>query len=406
MPADPHRFQRLRRRVTLAATALVLVVLAGSAWAVTRVHRAVLVGNLEESLAQASADLLGGDPSQPALIGFGDDDAAFQVFVDGRLVRSSANLDGEPPIGPTPSDGAVVRTVDGLPHDSAEFLVRSQRSTGDGDLVVVHVAAALDDIDESVAALTGIFAVAVPVTTVVLGVALWVLVGRLVADAEAAARRQERFVADASHELRGPLTRVRTELEVDLAHPDRADPLATHRLVLEEALGMQRLVDDLLQLARGDEADRAADRRVVDLEELALRIAADLRAGTSVAVEVVAEPVRVRGRPEELGRALWNLGDNAVHHARTSVLLSVSLRGGQAVVAVSDDGPGIPADQQERIFDRFARLDDARGTAAGGTGLGLAIVREVVESHGGTVRVDPDHAPGARLEVVLPAVGP
>ena len=406
MPADPHRFQRLRLRVTLASTALVLLVLAGSAWAVTRAHRAVLVANLEESLAQAAADLVADDSTQPALIGFGDDDAAFQVFVDGRLVRSSANLDGAPPIGPTPSGAAVVRTVDGLPHDSAGFLVRSQRSTGDGGEVVVHVAAALDDIDESAAALARTFAVAVPITTLVLGGALWVLVGRLVAGAEAAARRQERFVADASHELRGPLTRVRTELEVDLAHPDRADPLATHRLVLEEALGMQRLVDDLLQLARGDETHRAAEPRTVDLEEVARRVGADLRAGSSVDVQVRTERVDVVGHPDELGRAVWNLADNAARHARGLVRIELVRTGRDAVLSVADDGPGIPADQRERVFDRFARLDDARGTAAGGTGLGLAIVREVVESHGGTVRVDPDHAPGARLEVVLPAVGP
>jgi signal transduction histidine kinase len=406
MRADPQRFQRLRRRVTLASTALVLLVLAGSAWAVTRAHRAVLVGNLEESLSQATADLLTDDSTQPALIGFGDDDAAFQVFVDGRLVRASANLDGAPPIGPTPSGAAVVRTVDGLPHDSGDFLVRSQRSAGDGGDVVVHVAAALDDIEESTAALARTFAVAVPVTTLVLGGALWVLVGRLVAGAEAAARRQERFVSDASHELRGPLTRVRTELEVDLAHPDRADPLATHRLVLDEALGMQRLVDDLLQLARGDEVGRSTAPRRVDLEEVARRAGTELRTGTSLDVQVHTERIEVLGQPDELARVVWNLTDNAARHARGLVRIELVRRGGDAVLSVVDDGPGIPRDQRERVFDRFARLDDARGSAAGGTGLGLAIVRQVVESHGGTVRVDPDHAPGARLEVVLPAVGP
>lgn len=395
-------YHRLRRRVTLVATAVVLVVLATSAWAVTVAQHRVLVDNLDEALEQAAEDLLAapqGDEGS-ALIGFGDDDAAYQQVVDGEVVASSPNLDGAAPIAPAPLDGDTSTVVHDLPFDEGDFLVRSEAAGG----VVVHVAAPLDDIQESTASLRRSLAIAVPVTTMVLGVALWFLVGRLVADQAAASRRQQQFVADASHELRGPLTRIRTELEVDLSHPDRADPLVTHQLVLDEALTMQRLVDDLLLLARADGGRTGQGPTApVELDELALRAARDLRASSSLDVRVEATPVSVVGRREDLARALRNLTDNAARHATGVVTIEVGRRGDDAVLAVSDDGPGIPEAARDRVFERFTRLDEARDSSRGGAGLGLAIVREVVTAHGGSVRVDPAHHPGARLEVVLPA---
>ena len=166
---------------------------------------------------------------------------------------------------------------------------------------------------------------------------------------------------------------------------------------------MQRLVDDLLVLARaeGDRRDQSPTAPV-ELEELALRAARDLRASTALEVRVDATPVVVEGRRDDLSRALRNLVDNAARHATGAVTIEVGRRGDAAVLAVSDDGPGIPAAQRERVFDRFTRLDEARAGSQGGAGLGLAIVREVVTEHGGSVRVDPAHQPGARLEIVLP----
>jgi signal transduction histidine kinase len=97
-----------------------------------------------------------------------------------------------------------------------------------------------------------------------------------------------------------------------------------------------------------------------------------------------------------------NVIDNAVRHARSTVALSVTAARDDAVVAVSDDGPGIPPDRRAEVFERFARLDGARARDGGGTGLGLAIARDVVVAHGGTIMVDPDHHPGARLVITLP----
>jgi signal transduction histidine kinase len=220
---------------------------------------------------------------------------------------------------------------------------------------------------------------------------------------EDAARRQQRFVADASHELRSPLARVRAEVEVDLAHPGGADPDATAASVLAEVVAMQHLVDDLLALARADAGVDAGERGPVDLDDLVDRQARRLRAAGRVAVDSRGvSAAQVVGDRDQLARAIGNVVDNAARHARTTVTLAVREDGGTAVVSVADDGPGIPPERRDDVFERFHRLDGARTAPAGGAGLGLAIAREIVVAHGGTIVVDPAHGPGARLVITLP----
>ena len=116
-------------------------------------------------------------------------------------------------------------------------------------------------------------------------------------------------------------------------------------------------------------------------------------------------PAEVRGDADQLARVVRNLLENASRYARSAITVTVSTNGaGRTELAVADDGPGVPADQRDRIFERFARLDDSRSRATGGTGLGLAIAREIVESHRGTIDLD-QSAPGARFVVHLPAAG-
>lgn len=170
-------------------------------------------------------------------------------------------------------------------------------------------------------------------------------------------------------------------------------------------MGLQRLVEDLLALARSDGgAGVLPDRRAsVDLDDLVLRRARALRAEARVAVDVTGVgAVQVVGDADQLGRAVDNLLDNAARHATSTVTCTLVERDGVAVLAVADDGPGIPADQRDRVFQRFARLDDSRTGATGGTGLGLAIVRAAVSAHSGTVAVDPTYGPGARIVLTLP----
>jgi len=226
----------------------------------------------------------------------------------------------------------------------------------------------------------------------------------MLARLEESADRQRRFVADASHELRSPLARMRAELEVDRAHPETADPASTADSVLTETVGLQRLVDDLLVLARGDAgALGGGGDTTVDLDELVDRLAARARArGADIDTRAV-RPVQVRGEPAQLERAVANLLDNAVRHAglRVTVALDGS-DGEQAELVISDDGPGIGPADAERVFERFTRLDDARTAGSGGVGLGLAIARDIAERHGGTLTLRPGGGSGAQFVLVLP----
>jgi signal transduction histidine kinase len=111
---------------------------------------------------------------------------------------------------------------------------------------------------------------------------------------------------------------------------------------------------------------------------------------------------QVRGDAAALDRAVANLVDNAARHATTTVTLTLAEHDGAAVLGVGDDGPGIPVDRRDVVFERFARLDDARSRTTGGTGLGLAIAREVARHHGGDVTIDAEHADGARFVLRLP----
>jgi signal transduction histidine kinase len=212
--------------------------------------------------------------------------------------------------------------------------------------------------------------------------------------------RQRRFVSDASHELRSPLASQRTQLEVALTHPERADWPSVASGALEEGGRMERLVDDLLALARADEGAVLAHTEELDLGEI---MAAEAERVGGLAVDTSGvRPTTVRGDPQSMRRAVRNLLDNARRHAAARIVLHVSLEGDQVLAVVEDDGTGIPEAEREQVFERFARLEEGRDRDAGGTGLGLAVVREIVQAHGGTVVAEEGTAGGARLVVRLP----
>ncbi|MEU4290051.1 HAMP domain-containing sensor histidine kinase [Kribbella sp. NPDC026596] len=202
---------------------------------------------------------------------------------------------------------------------------------------------------------------------------------------------QQRFVSDASHELRSPIAAIRQHAEVAQAHPDRTtvDELAT--TVRAEGLRMEHLVDDLLLLARSDEKHADSPGMPVDLDDLLFAEAGRLRSATNLTIGTAGVSAgQVRGDEAALARMIHNLADNAARHARTEITFGLTESGGAVVLTVSDDGPGIPPDDQTRVFDRFVRLDPARTRDTrdtGGAGLGLAIVAEVIERHHGTIRI-------------------
>ena len=210
--------------------------------------------------------------------------------------------------------------------------------------------------------------------------------------------QQERFVADASHELRSPLASLRTGLEVALAHSDRADWPAVAERSLLDVQRLQRITADLLQLAVENEAPPAD---VVDLADVVAEQVAERSLGAGPVVRSVVDgPAVVRGELVQLERLLRNLLDNAVRHAASTVTVSLSV-GADVVLEVVDDGPGIPAGDRERVFDRFVRLDDARDRDVGGSGLGLTLARDIAVRHGGSLRVE-DSDTGARFVARLP----
>jgi signal transduction histidine kinase len=213
--------------------------------------------------------------------------------------------------------------------------------------------------------------------------------------------RQRRFVADASHELRSPLTTIRSNAGFLLDRPDAAaeDRNDAIRDIESEAGRMAGLVDDLLILASAD-AGRPLDRYPVDLGSIVHDL--DRRASQlAETVEIRAiEPVVVSGDAAALTRLAWILIDNAARHGGDTIEVAVSAAANEAHMTVTDNGPGFLPEEVDRVFDRFYRADQAR--SATGAGLGLAIAREIVEAHGGSIEASNQVEGGARIDVVLP----
>ena len=217
--------------------------------------------------------------------------------------------------------------------------------------------------------------------------------------------RQRAFAADASHELRTPLTAIRGQLEVlALAHDPSAQEVArVEAMVRRELERMEHLVDDLLLLARSDEEPERR-REAVDLAALA---GDAVRRSPSVERRFelrTHDGATVAGDAQALQRALANLVANAVAHTAAGGLVRVTVErhGARVVLAVEDDGDGVPVAHRERIFERFHRVDPGRARIEGGAGLGLAIVRAIAESHGGGVFAEESPEGGARIGLDLP----
>ncbi|MFG1708504.1 ATP-binding protein [Nonomuraea sp. M3C6] len=195
---------------------------------------------------------------------------------------------------------------------------------------------------------------------------------------ETAVGTHKRFVADAAHELRSPIATLRARLEL-------AEPSELTREALADVERLQHLAADLLMLAKLDAGEplRATE---LDLGQVAAEESLRARRRPEVRVELDIEPdVVMKGSRAHLDRLVTNLADNAVRHAASTVKVRVRAEGGQAVLEVIDDGPGIPPAQREAVFDRFTRLDEARARDAGGAGLGLPIARDIAVLHEGSL---------------------
>ncbi|MDQ6849512.1 MAG: HAMP domain-containing histidine kinase [Actinomycetota bacterium] len=223
---------------------------------------------------------------------------------------------------------------------------------------------------------------------------------------DAATARQRTFVGDAAHELRSPLASLRVQLEVTQRIGPDGDWPSFIDEVLVDVGRLDRLVGDLLALARMDEAPRMARRHEqVRLDELVETVAGGYRtARVPVRVAPLSETT-LDGDEDAMRRVVVNLVDNAIRYAATEVSLNIADGARAITLTVTDDGPGIPPAERERVFDRFYRLEASRSRESGGSGLGLPIVRELVRAHGGTIRLGarPDGKAGLHAVVTLPA---
>ena len=221
---------------------------------------------------------------------------------------------------------------------------------------------------------------------------------------EQAVAREHRFVADASHELRSPITAVRSLLETEAGDPSGV--VSTRADALVRMNQLQELVEQLLVLARVDAAVPPPNAPV-DLDELVLGQARQLQRSSHLRIDTTrVSGGQVAGRDTDLARLIENLAGNASRYAQSTVAFTVQQCGDTVTLIVDDDGPGIPLGDRARVFERFNTRDIARTHSQGGVGLGLSIAQAIVVSHDGTIEVGESLGGGARFEVHLPAYQP
>ncbi|MGH2777593.1 MAG: ATP-binding protein [Actinomycetota bacterium] len=434
-------------RTTTVAVLVVGLALIVGAVAMVMTLRSSLKRDVEAAAQLRASDVVtaiegGTDPSGLAL---GDGDDSFVQIVDdsGEVIAASPKLSGLRPVASLSSGSS--REIEGLPTEEDDpFMVVASAAEAGGETFTVIVGRTLDPVEESGAAVSQILLFGIPLLLVVVAFTTWGVVGRALRWVESIRsqvaeisgselhrrvpdppgkdeiarlaetmnsmldrleddqKRSRRFVSDASHELRSPVATIRNQAEVAIAHPQRTGLEELAKGVLAEDLRLEKLVDDLLVLAGNDEA-RTRTTLPVDLDDLVLEEAKRLRSTTTLNVASTAvSGGRTMGDASQLRRVVRNLADNAAQHATSAVAFSLRERDGWVVLLVDDDGPGIPVDQRETVFQRFTRLDDARDRDRGGAGLGLAIVKESIRRHNGTVEVVEAPLGGARFEVRLP----
>jgi signal transduction histidine kinase len=375
-----------------------------------------------------------------------DANAQAQVLsADGHVLAATRTLLGAPPVYQLPAGATQPvrqKAADGLlPTD---VRVVATRTTVGGQPVTIIAGTSTGLLQQVNAEFAVRLLLGIPVVLILAAATVWLIVGRalrpveritravtaitsadlsrrlpepgtedeighlartmndMLARLDDSARRQRRFVADASHELRTPLAAIRTTLEVGLAHPDRAPwPVIAERAVRQSAR-LEDLIQQLLLLAKTDERQLAVQQRAIDLAGLLNDVAAHLPAHhVDIEIDVPAN-LCTSGDPGHLERLFRNIIDNALRYATSRVVITATATGPVARVQIDDDGPGIPAADRDRVFDRFVRLDNSRERGTGTTGLGLAIAREIAQSHHGHIALLERPGGGTRAVVTLP----
>lgn len=447
------RGRGLRLRITVLATLALAIGLAAGAVVMVALLKHSLTQSLDDNARKTGREVaaMGQPPPDPIPVGGGNIVAVQVIDRDGRVIGAAgATADHLMPLLSAAElrdvrSGGVLQMPGSRAGVTAQLRVVGV--TGGPSTAPVTVVVAVDSggIGQSARLLTREFFISVPVLLALLAALAWYVVGRALRPVEdlrrgaaditgaaaesarlpvpesrdevhrlaltlndmlgrldAASARQRAFIADAAHELRSPLASLRTQLEVAQHLGSRADWPATAEGALLDIARLSRLIDDLLLLARLDESAGPLRLAPVSLGALAADVVAGY-AHSRVPVRASVDGTStVDGDADGLRRVIRNLVDNAVRHANSGVSVSVAGSARRVVLNVVDDGPGIPAADYERVFDRFTRLDSARSADAGGSGLGLSIVRDLVRAHGGSVVLG-DAEPGLRATVRLPA---
>ena len=380
----------------------------------------------------------------------------------GRLLGEAGREDDIviplPPAEEIPSDGdaaliTIVETDD--LDDRHRLAVRRVTIEPSGTEFIVVVGSSLEPTDEELESLRGILAYVVPLSLVIAGLGGWFLARRslspvvsmadrarrigienigerlpvanprdelgrlaetfneLLARLEGSLVQQRQFMADASHELRTPVTTARTAASVALQQPTRpeAEYRETLAIIEQETVRLSRIVDDMFTLARADAGTYPIRSMPMYLDELideivrGARVVAATRRVTITADTV--EPAPLTGDEDLIRRLIVNVLDNAIRYAGygTGVRIALDESGDTYAISISDEGPGIPAEVQPRIFERFYRVDAARthgGEADGGAGLGLALARWIAREHGGDVHLAASSRMGSTFVITLP----
>lgn len=448
------RFGSVRARVTLGALLVVAATLALVGIGIVRLIATTMVGDAETA-AEIQAKNLSIVAEAGRLHPVLDVDAAgttiLQVVTsDGEVVAASVQLAGMPRLGsaiPLPGE-TIPSTVRVLQAGGSEvdYRVVAVGTESPHGPVAVFAGVSLAEAELVLSSLTRLLLFGFAAVLLVMGGVSWVVIAhalrpvdairtevdrlangdlsrrvpvpahqdeihhlaitmnRMLARVQAAADRERAFIGDASHELRSPIASLRTQLEVTAAHPEGMEVEEVVTEALADVTRLESLTSDLLVLARLD-AHQAPDAHSFDLAELVGAIL-QLRRGDRVPVEYQqSETVTAFAAPQQVSQVVTNLVDNAVRHASNRVVVEVhgpTVPGGLAEVTVVDDGPGIPVQDQERIFERFVRLDSVRSRQEGGTGLGLSIARELARANGGDVVVAASQH-GATLCLTVPA---
>ena len=229
---------------------------------------------------------------------------------------------------------------------------------------------------------------------------LGLTLNRMLDRLEEAASRQRLFAAASSHEMRSPLSTIRTELEVGLAYPDRADWAKIAEDSLIEVARLEELTRDLRLLTRSRSMQVSAAQPVA-LSELVAAEVLLRRPGRGVRYRSELAPAEISADPDAVVQVVRNLFDNAERHAATEIVVTVGHEAGAVTMSVGNDGPPIPVEEQEWIFEPFMRLDEARSLDIGGSGLGLAIARSIMTALGGSIGAIPV-ASGAEFTATFP----